>query len=64
MWLKNFLQTIVLVITLGALHGLVILPVLLTIFHCEGDGGDEEREKVRIKAYAQFDSVEKIMGPK
>ncbi|GMR41816.1 hypothetical protein PMAYCL1PPCAC_12011 [Pristionchus mayeri] len=42
---RSFLKTIVLVITLGALHGLVILPVLLTIFHCEGDGGDEEREK-------------------
>uniref|UniRef100_A0A0N4ZGA0 SSD domain-containing protein n=1 Tax=Parastrongyloides trichosuri TaxID=131310 RepID=A0A0N4ZGA0_PARTI len=32
---KSFFKTIVLVIVLGALHGLVILPVLFTVFHCE-----------------------------
>uniref|UniRef100_A0AC34GN64 SSD domain-containing protein n=1 Tax=Panagrolaimus sp. ES5 TaxID=591445 RepID=A0AC34GN64_9BILA len=35
---RSFLKTIILVIVLGALHGLVVLPVLLTIFHC----GDSE----------------------
>uniref|UniRef100_A0A0N5ATA6 SSD domain-containing protein n=1 Tax=Syphacia muris TaxID=451379 RepID=A0A0N5ATA6_9BILA len=33
---RSFLKTIILVITLGALHGLVILPVLLTLFFCDG----------------------------
>ena len=37
----NKCQTIILVITLGALHGLVIRPVLLTLFHCERDDVDE-----------------------
>ncbi|EPB76105.1 hypothetical protein ANCCEY_04776 [Ancylostoma ceylanicum] len=31
---RSFLKTIFLVILLGVLHGLVILPVLLTMFHC------------------------------
>nr|CDJ87867.1 Patched domain containing protein [Haemonchus contortus] len=31
---RSFLKTIFLVIVLGVLHGLVILPVLLTMFHC------------------------------
>lgn len=35
---RSFLKTIILVVVLGALHGLVVLPVLLTIFHC----GDSE----------------------
>ena len=38
-------QTIILVITLGALHGLVILPVLLTLFHCRSPEEEEEEEK-------------------
>uniref|UniRef100_A0A914D0N6 SSD domain-containing protein n=1 Tax=Acrobeloides nanus TaxID=290746 RepID=A0A914D0N6_9BILA len=37
---RSFLKTIILVIVLGALHGLIILPVLLTMFHC----GEEECE--------------------
>lgn len=37
---RSFLKTIILVIVLGALHGLIILPVLLTMFHC----GDEDIE--------------------
>uniref|UniRef100_A0A0K0DYQ7 SSD domain-containing protein n=1 Tax=Strongyloides stercoralis TaxID=6248 RepID=A0A0K0DYQ7_STRER len=32
---KSFFKTIVLVIVLGAFHGLVILPVLFTVFNCE-----------------------------
>ena len=39
---RSFLKTIILVVTLGALHGLVILPVLLTLFYCDGrESGDE-----------------------
>uniref|UniRef100_A0A1I7Y2K6 SSD domain-containing protein n=1 Tax=Steinernema glaseri TaxID=37863 RepID=A0A1I7Y2K6_9BILA len=41
---QSFLKTIVLVITLGALHGLVILPVLLTMFHCNGSGDDSSTD--------------------
>lgn len=31
---RSFLKTIILVITLGTLHGLLILPTLLTMFSC------------------------------
>ncbi|KHN78107.1 Patched domain-containing protein 3 [Toxocara canis] len=41
---RSFLKTIVLVITLGAFHGLVILPVLLTLFY----SGDESAECERV----------------
>ncbi|VDM25418.1 unnamed protein product [Toxocara canis] len=41
---RSFLKTIVLVITLGAFHGLVILPVLLTLFY----SGDESAECERM----------------
>ncbi|CAJ0581174.1 unnamed protein product, partial [Mesorhabditis spiculigera] len=40
---RSFLKTIILVITLGALHGLVILPVLLTLFSC-GPSAEEKSE--------------------
>ena len=39
---RSFLKTIILVIVLGALHGLVILPVLLTIFHCGDSNIDDD----------------------
>ncbi|KAK6100847.1 Patched family protein [Brugia pahangi] len=32
---RSFLKMIILVITLGALHGLLILPILLTLFNCD-----------------------------
>ncbi|KHJ84266.1 hypothetical protein OESDEN_16023 [Oesophagostomum dentatum] len=38
---RSFLKTIFLVILLGVLHGLVILPVLLTMFHCGGSTDDK-----------------------
>ncbi|CAJ0943304.1 unnamed protein product, partial [Mesorhabditis belari] len=47
---RSFLKTIILVITLGALHGLVILPVLLTLFHC-GRSDDEKSEQVSTSEY-------------
>ncbi|TKR57948.1 hypothetical protein L596_030585 [Steinernema carpocapsae] len=42
---RSFLKTIILVIVLGALHGLVILPVLLTIFHCNGNIDEETKNE-------------------
>ncbi|ETN74405.1 patched family protein [Necator americanus] len=41
---RSFLKTIFLVILLGVLHGLVILPVLLTMFHCSGSIGVDDDE--------------------
>jgi hypothetical protein len=35
---RSFLKTVVLVIVLGAIHGLVILPVLLTLLFCPRSG--------------------------
>ncbi|CAG9532728.1 unnamed protein product [Cercopithifilaria johnstoni] len=32
---RSFLKTIILVITIGTLHGLLILPILLTLFTCD-----------------------------
>ncbi|KAI6201068.1 SSD domain-containing protein [Aphelenchoides besseyi] len=32
---RSFFKTIILVIVLGVLHGIVILPVLLTVFYCK-----------------------------
>ncbi|KAI6241665.1 SSD domain-containing protein [Aphelenchoides fujianensis] len=34
---RSFFKTIILVIVLGVLHGLVVLPVLLTVFYCKSD---------------------------
>lgn len=42
---RSFLKTIMLVILLGALHGLVILPVLLSMFYC---GGSSKKAKEHI----------------
>ncbi|WKY02116.1 hypothetical protein Q1695_015826 [Nippostrongylus brasiliensis] len=51
---RSFLKTIFLVILLGVLHGLVILPVLLTMFHCScGSGGaDAEPESTEVSTTA------------
>jgi hypothetical protein len=54
---RSFLKTIILVILLGAVHGLVILPVLLTLFHC-GDSekklaehrGEQQRAALNLKS--------------
>lgn len=35
---RSFLKTVILVILLGAIHGLVILPVLLTLLFCPQSG--------------------------
>ncbi|KAK6044810.1 hypothetical protein COOONC_04902 [Cooperia oncophora] len=45
---RSFLKTIFLVILLGVLHGLVILPVLLTMFHCSCNStkSDENKDPV------------------
>ncbi len=37
---RSFLKTVVLVILLGAFHGLIVLPVLLTLFFCRKDDQD------------------------
>ncbi|PIO57905.1 hypothetical protein TELCIR_20674, partial [Teladorsagia circumcincta] len=42
---RSFLKTIFLVILLGVLHGLVILPVLLTMFHCSCTSNKPEQAK-------------------
>ncbi len=39
---RSFLKTVVLVILLGAFHGLVVLPVFLTLFFCRSFGEEEE----------------------
>ncbi|VDP24721.1 unnamed protein product [Heligmosomoides polygyrus] len=39
---RSFLKTIFLVILLGVLHGLVVLPVLLTMFHCSCGTGNSK----------------------
>ncbi|CAI5443983.1 unnamed protein product [Caenorhabditis angaria] len=53
---RSFLKTIILVILLGALHGLVILPVLLTMFYCGGESKatKDHLEKVEQKLQAQY----------
>ncbi|KAK0418715.1 hypothetical protein QR680_013732 [Steinernema hermaphroditum] len=63
---RSFLKTIILVISLGALHGLVILPVLLTIFHCNGneedskDSEQDSEEATTSSSLPPFD-LDKIM---
>lgn len=37
---RSFLKTSFLIILLGVAHGLVILPVLLTLFHCDTSGNN------------------------
>uniref|UniRef100_A0A0N5BAG7 SSD domain-containing protein n=1 Tax=Strongyloides papillosus TaxID=174720 RepID=A0A0N5BAG7_STREA len=66
---KSFFKTIVLVIVLGALHGLVILPVLFTVFHCEKshikDSATEETASTNTgDINIQFDSLNKSMQPR
>uniref|UniRef100_A0A8R1DTD1 Uncharacterized protein n=1 Tax=Caenorhabditis japonica TaxID=281687 RepID=A0A8R1DTD1_CAEJA len=53
---RSFLKTIILVILLGALHGLVILPVLLSMFYCGGSSKDvkEHMSVVEQKLHAQY----------
>ena len=58
---RSFLKTIILVIVLGALHGLVILPVLLTIFHCgesDSDRDDDSRKSSNLN-----DGMVVVMAP-
>uniref|UniRef100_A0A914RHD2 Uncharacterized protein n=1 Tax=Parascaris equorum TaxID=6256 RepID=A0A914RHD2_PAREQ len=51
---RSFLKTIVLVITLGALHGLVFLPVLLTLFY-SSDTNNKRRQIYAISRPPQTD---------
>uniref|UniRef100_A0A0M3I9I6 SSD domain-containing protein n=1 Tax=Ascaris lumbricoides TaxID=6252 RepID=A0A0M3I9I6_ASCLU len=51
---RSFLKTIILVITLGALHGLVFLPVLLTLFH-SNDTNNKRRQIHAISRLPQID---------
>ncbi|PAV84529.1 hypothetical protein WR25_22041 isoform A [Diploscapter pachys] len=46
---RSFLKTIILVVVLGVLHGLVILPVLLTLFYC-GDSAASKKNAERLKS--------------
>ncbi|KAJ1348545.1 hypothetical protein KIN20_003870 [Parelaphostrongylus tenuis] len=52
---KSFLKTIFLVILLGVLHGLVVLPVLLTSFHCSCDMNDNIKgHEDKMKRHSLF----------
>lgn len=55
---RSFLKTIILVILLGALHGLVILPVLLSMFYCGGSSKatKEHMNAVEQKLQAQYNN--------
>ncbi|UMM22698.1 hypothetical protein L5515_003785 [Caenorhabditis briggsae] len=55
---RSFLKTIILVILLGALHGLVILPVLLSMFYCGGSSkkAKEHMDAVDQKLQAQYNN--------
>ncbi|CAI2348599.1 unnamed protein product [Caenorhabditis sp. 36 PRJEB53466] len=55
---RSFLKTIILVILLGALHGLVILPVLLSMFYCgeSSKATKEHIDAVEQKLQAQYNN--------
>uniref|UniRef100_A0A1I7TM67 SSD domain-containing protein n=1 Tax=Caenorhabditis tropicalis TaxID=1561998 RepID=A0A1I7TM67_9PELO len=55
---RSFLKTIILVILLGALHGLVILPVLLSMFYCgqSSKATKEHMDAVDQKLQAQYNN--------
>ncbi|CAB3402413.1 unnamed protein product [Caenorhabditis bovis] len=55
---RSFLKTIILVILLGALHGLVILPVLLSMFYCGGESKKTKKhlEEIDKKLAAQYNN--------
>uniref|UniRef100_A0A1I7V8D6 SSD domain-containing protein n=1 Tax=Loa loa TaxID=7209 RepID=A0A1I7V8D6_LOALO len=60
---RSFLKMIILVIIIGALHGLLILPILLTLFNCHNEityAISPVKDKLKVRQTTESTSISPI----